>query len=292
MNSKLPKLALIALLPGWTGLTRADSNVLPDQAFSWGGNVGWLHWRPQPASGVEVGQFICSGNIYSPTVGWICLGDGSPDNSIQYQNNSGRDFGINVDQAGNLRGFAYGANIGWINFETTGNARLDFNTGKLIGFAYGANVGWIALNDTLFSLAIDTIAPGADTDSDSIPDAWELSYADALTVFSADSDRDRDGQNDLQEYLADTDPFDRSDQLQVVSSTLSADKARLTLTWTSKPTRRYLIETRSQLGASSSWVESGLGLQLSSGIQTARTLETDPAWQFFRIRAVRPLGAD
>jgi len=66
-------------------------------------------------------------------VGWINLGSGSPTNGIQYLNLGANDFGVNLGTAGagTLRGYAWGANIGWINFESTGAPQVDLATGKL-----------------------------------------------------------------------------------------------------------------------------------------------------------------
>jgi hypothetical protein len=69
-----------------------------------------------------------------------------PTNGVSYANASADDFGVNCDSAGNLRGFAYGANIGWINFEDSGAPRIDLSSGRVSGSIYGANVGWISLN--------------------------------------------------------------------------------------------------------------------------------------------------
>ena len=86
-------------------------------------------------------------SIYSANVGWISLGSGTPTNGLAYQNNSAADFGVNRDAAGNLRGYAYGANIGWINFETTGAPQMDLVTGNFSGSVWSANCGWISLSN-------------------------------------------------------------------------------------------------------------------------------------------------
>ncbi len=39
--------------------------------------------------------------------------------------------------------YAWGANIGWINFESIGNPRVSLFTGTFSGYAYPANCGWI-----------------------------------------------------------------------------------------------------------------------------------------------------
>src|SRR4051812_49599683 len=79
------------------------------------------------------------------------MGTGTPTNGTSYSNNSATDFGVNCSAGSpgekNLRGFAYGANIGWINFEATGNPRVILSTGQLRGFIWSANCGWINLDD-------------------------------------------------------------------------------------------------------------------------------------------------
>ena len=83
-------------------------------------------------------------------------------------NTSGTDFGVNyvIDptQPGFavLRGFAYGANIGWINFESTGNPRLRFSHGNFEGHVWSANNGWINLGNGAFGLNTLSVTPGVD----------------------------------------------------------------------------------------------------------------------------------
>src|SRR5690242_7946637 len=115
--------AILATLAG-----RADSNIDPNHSTSWAANIGWLNWNG--ASGAEIGEYVCSGFVYSPNVGWISLGSGQPANGIRYQNNSATDYGVNCDTAGNLRGYAYGANIGWIAFEDKGAPHIDSSSGR------------------------------------------------------------------------------------------------------------------------------------------------------------------
>src|SRR5258708_6045677 len=195
-------LGLALLLPP---MARASSNVTSEHAVAWSPTVGWINWRADGASGIKIGDYICSGFIYSANVGWINCGNGHPIGGIYYSN-TGNDFGLNVDASGAIRGFAYGANIGWIQFESLGNPRVDLSTGMLSGQAYSANVGWLSLGDASYYVQAGSIDPGEDTDHDGIPDAWEIKYAGNLTRFSATSDSDGDGATDLEEYLAGTDP--------------------------------------------------------------------------------------
>src|SRR6185295_16893447 len=122
------------LLIGLIVTVHAASTINPANKFSYGANIGWLDWRGDTNSGAVIGEYVCSGYIWSANVGWIHLGSNAPANGIQYQNNSATDFGVNHDGIGNLRGLAYGANIGWINFENTGAPKVDLKTGTLSGF--------------------------------------------------------------------------------------------------------------------------------------------------------------
>ena len=68
-------------------------------------SAGWIGLATRN-NGAVIGEYVCSGYIYSANVGWINLGSGSPANQIHYQNNSATDFGVNKDGLGNLRGYA------------------------------------------------------------------------------------------------------------------------------------------------------------------------------------------
>jgi hypothetical protein len=65
------------------------------------------------------------------------------------------DFGVNRDPgSGELTGFAWGENIGWINFRGGAGAtpespaRYDAAAHRFRGFVWGENIGWINLDDT------------------------------------------------------------------------------------------------------------------------------------------------
>jgi hypothetical protein len=111
-----------------------------------------------------------------------------------------------------------------------------------------------------------------------------------LTTFNRFTDSDHDGETDLQEFAAGTDPLDASDRLTLLQSSLSSDKASLTLAWKSKSNRQYQIETRSGLHPDDAWIDSGLGLQNADGAVTKRTIPVRALSQFFRVRAIRPLS--
>jgi hypothetical protein len=270
----------------------AESTIAPEKKFAWSANTGWFNWRPGPAEGVVTGEYVLSGYAWAANVGWIHFGSGQPENGIRYGNKSAADFGVNLLPDFTLRGFAYGANIGWIQFEPTGNPRLHPVTGRLSGKAWSANAGWISLDDSLANYVATTSIPmGADTDADGIADAWELERTGGLTVLTAAGDRDGDGLSDAAEYAADTNPLDPGDALRVTALVVEDRTTWISLTWTSRVTRRYLIEARLDLPLGS-WTPSSLGeISADSNSTTTRSF-TQPAaaQQFYRIRALRPLA--
>ena len=287
------KLIAGALLLVCGGATFAATTIDSANAFAWGGNAGEFNWRPSLADGVVTGEYVCSGMVWSANAGWINLGSGTPANGIRYQNTDGADSGVNLLADGSLRGLAWSANIGWVNFEATGNPRIDLATGILSGYAWAANASWLTLDDGGTHFVVTTqIAAGADTNANGVPDAWELIHAGNLTTFTIDGDADGDGIPDVAEYLADTDPLDPADTgLRITAFTLSADTTLVALTWTSRLSRRYHIESSDDL-AGGVWTESALAeIAPDSDATTMRDLAEPAATQrFYRIRVARPLA--
>jgi hypothetical protein len=278
---------------------RGQSTINSADRFAYAANAGWIDSRADGANGARIGEFICSGYLYGANVGWINLGGGAPANGIRYQNNSATDFGVNHDGLGNLRGLAWGANIGWLIFTNRDAAGADFDaptvdlrTGRLSGFVYGANIGWMSLSNAAALVQTDTIAPGTDTDGDGLPDAWELSYAGNLTTMNGTSNTDGDGATDLQEYLADTNPLVPGDELRILAFNFSTNGANTFITWSSRPTRFYFAQKRTDFDTGTLWSDAGLGLIFpGASATTSRVLFDIPAPQrFLRIEAVRPLA--
>ena len=233
-------------------------------------------------------QYVCMGYLYSANVGWINLGSGAPANGIRYQNLTGTDFGVNNDGFGHLSGYAYGANIGWINFEATGAPQVDLRTGILSGYVWSANVGWISLSNAVAYVQTDSFWPGL-LDTNGLPVAWELLNF-GKTGVDPDGDPDHDGQSNLQEYLAGTDPNNGGDYLNITAFAFGTEGTTASLTWTSESNRFYHIEETPVL-ETGSWMDSVLGLVSPGGATTTGSF-SDPAAtnRFYRIRASLPLS--
>ena len=263
----------------------AATTISAANHYAYAANLGWLDWHGDTTNGAVIGEYVCSGNLYSANVGWINLGSGSPTNGIYYQNLSADDFGVNQDGLGNLRGYAYGANIGWINFENTGAPKLDLSSGNLSGSVWSANCGWISLSNAVAYLQTDTIRPSA-LASDGLPSAWLLAYFGTTTV-DASADPDHDGMSNGEEYLAGTNPNDANDYLRITSITRgSPTTTYTTLTWSGKMTRCYAVQRRTALAPGDFWLEF-----FTSTFPGATSIGFDQTagQQFYRVRAFRPL---
>jgi len=136
----------------------------------------------------------------------------------------------------------------------------------------------------------DFCVPGADADGDGIPDAWERQYG-GTNLFDAVSDFDGDGVKDMDEYLADTNPTDAADRLHITDIGANSIGSTSTVTWTSKPTRLYQVQSRDDLVAGEWGTNSPPGLiSPDLGLTTTRDAPgSATSNRFFRVQAIRPL---
>ena len=256
--------------------------------YAYGANIGWTDGVADTNNGALIGEYVCSGNIYSANVGWINLGGGAPANQIQYQNNSAADFGVNQDGLGNLRGYAYGANIGWINFENTGAPKVNLVTGRMSGYVWSANCGWISLSNAVAYVQTDSIQQGA-LAPNGLPIAWLLTNFGTTNV-NASADPTGKGMTVGQDYAAGTDPNNVNSVLRITAETFSSGGTSATLTWDSVPTRYYYILKTPGL-SSPVWADSGLGLisPFAGSTTSAGFPDISAPDRFYRVQAVRPL---
>jgi hypothetical protein len=274
---------------GAASASLASTTINSTNRYAFAANLGWVDCRADSTNGARIGEYVCSGFLYAANAGWINLGSGAPTNSIHYQNLSANDFGVNFDGLGNLRGFGYAANLGWIDFETNGAPKVDLLTGKFSGYAYSANSGWISLSNASAVVQTDSIDSGVDSDTNGLPDAWELANFGHIGVAPG-ADADNDGMSNLQEYLAGTNPNDPNDKLIITQYHTAPGGTSSDLTWKSVPTRFYYIQKTMNLDPPA-WLDSGLGLVSPDGATTFRLFtDTNAPHRFFRVQAVRPLG--
>jgi hypothetical protein len=179
----------------------AQSNVDPDDKWSWSENCGWMNWRdagePAGALGVALESTHMRGFVWGENIGWINVGNGGG----PYLNTTGANFGVNVDAEGLLWGYAWGENIGWINFEggalasPSNPARIE--EGRLRGYAWGENIGWINLDDANAFVAFTPSCPG-DVTGDGLVNLADLNLVLAnFGTMTNSGDATGDGQVNL-----------------------------------------------------------------------------------------------
>jgi len=274
----------------------ADTTINAANCMAYGANIGWVNARGDITNGAVMGQYACTGFVWSANCGWISLGNG-PTNGWEYSNASSNDWGVNHDGLGNLSGMAYGANIGWITFEQTyGFPQIDLMTGLMEGYAYGANVGWISLSNAQAVVQTDRLDGGPDSDADGIPDPWEYREVGDLTILSdGGHDEDLDGSTDVAEYGADTGPLDDTSLLEI--TTQEATSLTNRLTWTVEDTRFYTVVENTNLLESVDWVDCGLGMMtpdpggmMTRNVTVPPGIPTGTVSRAYGILATVPLG--
>lgn len=263
----------------------AQSNVSATDRYAYGANTGWIDARAGDGTfGMKAGPCVLKGFLYSANCGWINLGDGEPANGVQYSNTAGSDFGVNRLPDGRLRGLAWGASVGWINFEDTGDPRIDPSSGILSGLAWSASTGWISLDTPQTDLAVLS----QDSDHDTIPDVWEnLQTKDQdLTKLGLGKDADGDGQLDPEEYAAGTDPFDPNDYFRVTSLRFLPGNTNGTIRWTSVTNRSYQVQISTDLKAWQNVYTNAIFGQ--DGTLTQVSVPRGGPRTFFRVLALKP----
>ena len=151
-----------------TGIS-AD-NIDATYKYSWGENTGRMNWATTPGSvekGVTVYSECLTGYIWGENHGWMSVGDTGcaggdccqSGTAKGYENDTNNtdddgdgvadDWGVNNDGAGNLSGYAWGENTGWISFKDTVGSNFQVtisSTSTFEGYAWGEGVGWISMN--------------------------------------------------------------------------------------------------------------------------------------------------
>jgi len=146
-----PFLAAAFLFFGGVGTASAATNILSDAGKHWAWNdvIGWIDYYN--TLNVNVLTHNLTGYA-SSSVGYIaldCATSPVPDCGSSYQ--------IKNNGNGNLKGWAWNDQIGWISFcggsggsdpdcpgATGYSVNIDSNTGKFTGWAWNDVVGWIS----------------------------------------------------------------------------------------------------------------------------------------------------
>ena len=120
---------------------------------------------------------------------------------------------------------------------------------------------------------------GTDTDSDGIPDGWELYYSLNRNVADPNLDSDGDGMTNLMEYIAHTDPTAASSAFRI-SSVQKPGTSSLTLSWESVAGLTYLVQSASSPAGPFATLQT----VTSAGDETtSATVPTAGGRMFFRV---------
>ena len=141
------------------------------------------------------------------------------------------------------------------NFSFYGtSARGEAHSLQFKEYNNGSSSGGVYLD----AVYVRQVTLGADADGDGLPDAWEQAHF-ATTTNGAAGDNDLDGWNNLEEYVADTEPTNGLSQLGRISvAGLPAGVTHLQLPATSTG-RLYGVSATDTLAASPQvWQETGV----------------------------------
>lgn len=139
----------------------------------------------------------------------------------------------------------------------------------------------LTLNLTGDSLAVDT-------DADGMPDVWETAHQfDANNPADAALDADNDGQSNLEEYRAGTDPRNPESLLRITSLSIESTNSRVT--WTTVGSHHYILQGGTNMAGHLDQILSPLLSVPPGGASTTNYLHTNGAIlpaQFYRVRLV------
>lgn|GEM_PF-2154328 len=135
--------------------------------------------------------------------------------------------------------------------------------------------GIISDNPELIATAVQ-----ADTDGDSMTDAWEVRTFGSISIGNLLTDSDGDGRLDFAEFRAGTDPLNPRSVLQI-STCLSIDSENAIISWEGHSGRFYSIWTCSNLW--SGWEPVATLIPGNDGRQTLTSRLDNVAMRLFKI---------
>ena len=221
-------------------------------------------------------------HAYSENTGWINLGPSNVINALEvkFDGTQGvlRGFawgenigwinfptnghgGVSINAAGKLSGYAWGENVGWIHFPTNSNGGVSINTasGEFSGYAWGENIGWIRFNSTnhgVRTLAFNRQGQGTPN--------WWLDHHRVGETHDAG-----DGVAAWEKYIMDVSPTNTGNGLVVTAIT---NQGLVQVAFAPASTRRfYTLKRTEDPGANPAWVAVP-GQTRVAGLGTAQAL--------------------
>lgn len=154
---------------------------------------------------------------------------------------------------------------------------------------YGAGiVGLQAVaRDTRGLAACSEIIPislYSDEDGDGLPDQWEYRMLGSRTNSTANADPDGDGQDNLAEFLADTDPQNFLSRHEIRALDAAAG---VQLLFPATNTRSFIVEVADDLGLANLWSSATNSVFTTNGLAIWPDAATNGI-RFYRVRASLP----
>lgn len=192
-----------------------------EHRFAWAENVGWINFEGQPAGQGRV-RFLESGLAgfaWGENIGWINVGQCGVYRPANEQgppgifDNDPERFGVRIDGTPGdtlrpLSGWAWGENVGWINFNTWDEGIVDADghpagvrveAGRLRGYAWAENIGWINFDDDEHFVSAEFACSVADlANPQGLLDLADvIAFVDAALLGGGAADVDCNGLFDL-----------------------------------------------------------------------------------------------
>jgi len=144
--------------------------------------------------------------------------------------------------------------------------------------AYVEVEGFARWTEGTYDISV-TAAPIVDSDSDSLPDVWEMQHFGSLAKTGA-GDEDGDGASNRDEYLGGTDPNSAASRLRIVQ--IQSEPSHKVLTWSAAPLRDYAAQAVSSIG-STNWITLGVTTGVTDSASFTDTGSGVADERFYRI---------
>ena len=158
--------------------------------------------------------------------------------------------------------------------------------GDRTGGAFGNNYN-VEIASVCYDQSGGYLPHGADIDGDGMSDAFEYEFFQSLTEGLPGDDSDDDGQSNLQEYLADTDPLDKESVFTVCGIGEFEGKVRVTVN-SASDRRIYGLYQSSDLGVSDPWALIAGPFPGSNGSLSLDDPEVMNERSFYRVSVALP----
>lgn len=158
------------------------------------------------------------------------------------------------------------------------------DAGRLVGVYYSSGKSITYVYDGAGNLLREVRSSFVDSDGDGMDDAWEITHFGNLSRDGS-GDSDNDGQTDLQEFMAGTDPNNNQSLLAITQLTTTPGVG-FSIQWLSVPGKYYRVQYNDTLSPAG-WKNLGADV-LANGSSTSVTDSTVPqsAQRFYRVIAL------